>query len=293
MIDNSQMCGGTNRSVDNNAPKEIKSEDMTLFNVESALGQCFAVTEPAERAWFSFISVFAAKTETGVFAVLNARDYYDKREFRWAYVSADVFPELVRVTREQNLAQSNGVHEFTNGLPENFGGAVRIKYSSGEQIDFSSNREPLITPEFALWLYNFFDELMKSDSVGLPDVEDIRVIRFDSVHDDGGYNHTVLTDNGDGTCRYERERKFSYPDVYNDDMTISDEMFKKFRTIIKNNAMLVWHMMPESNFKTFEEKSMTFVCKDGTEVFVPSDRILPAQVSGAFFSIELDLNYPK
>ena len=286
-----QMCGGLSQSVDENAPKQIVSEDMTLFKVESAVIPMVTAegTAPVKIPWFSFISVYAAKCADGVFLMLYARDRYGKRECEWRYIKDDIFQELVSAVKNNNLARSNGTHSFTYGLPENFGGEVRIDYSSGEKIDFSGNQSPVISMVFADWLYEYFGEALKKKSVSLPDVNDIKTIRFDSVRNDGGYTHVILSDKGNGMCEYKRERKYEFSDVYRDEKEMPAEFMDKLRGIIDNNAMLVWHMLPENGFKGIEEKTMTFVFKDGSEIVVPSSKILPNTISGAFFSIELEM----
>ncbi|MBQ7505024.1 MAG: hypothetical protein IJT79_06895 [Ruminococcus sp.] len=288
---NPPMCGGTSQSYDENAPKKIVSENMTLFKVETAMAPMGVMPggAPAATAWFRFISVYAAKCEDGVFVLLFAHDRCEKREYKWSFIKEDIFPELVNAVREYDLAKSNGSHSFTYGLPENFGGEVRVDYSSGERIDFSTNRSPVISIDFANWLYDFFSEALKKEPVELPNAKAIKTIRFDSKHSDGGYTHISLTQNGD-ICEYKRERKFDIPDVFKDEKELSSELMDKFRGIIETNAMLIWHMLPESGLNSIEEKSMTFVFEDGTEIVVPSDRALPAQISGAFFNIELELN---
>ncbi|MBR2109228.1 MAG: hypothetical protein IJ932_04690 [Ruminococcus sp.] len=294
MFNNPPMCGGTSKSYDENAPKEIKSEDMTLFKIETALTPMGVMVgsqgaAPVKTAWFRFISVYAAKCESGVFVLFYAHNRNDKKEFGWSYIKDDIFPELVSAVNNYNLAKSNGSHSFTYGLPENFGGEVRVDYSSGERIDFSTNRNPVISVDFAVWLYDFFSEALKKDSVELPDASKIKTIRFDSKRSGGGYTHIVLTQNGD-VCSYSRERKFDFPDIYKDEKELPSELMDKFRGIINDNAMSVWHMLPENGFDKIEEKSMTFVFDDGTEIEVPSDRVLSSTISGAFFNIELELD---
>lgn len=288
---NPPMCGGTSTSYDENDPKEIKSEDMTLLKIEAAVTPMGVMpgAAPAKTAWFRFLSVYAAKCEGGAFVLLFAHDRNEKRDFRWSYIKEDIFPELVNAVREYDLAKSNGSHSFTYGLPENFGGEVIVEYASGEKIDFSTNRSHIISTDFAVWLYDFFDEAMKKERVELPDVKNIKTIRFDSEHSDGGYTHIVMTQNGD-VCDFKRERKFDIPDIFKDEKELPAELMDRFREVIKNNAMLIWHMLPENGFDKIEEKSMTFIFEDGTEIEAPSDRALPSAISGAFFNIELELN---
>ena len=290
MFNNQPMCGGTSHSYDENAPKEIKSGDMTLLKIEAAVTPMGVMpgAAPAKTAWFRFLSVYAAKCEVGAFVLLFAHDRNEKRDFRWSYIKEDIFSELVNAVREYDLAKSNGSHSFTYGLPENFGGEVKVEYASGEEINFANNQSPVISADFAVWLYDFFSEAMKKERVELPDVKNIKTIRFDSKLR-SGYTHIVLTQNGD-VCSYSRERKFDFPDIYKDEKELPSQLMDKFRQVIKNNAMLIWHMLPESGFDILEEKSMTFVFEDGTEIEAPSDRALPSAISGAFFNIELELN---
>ena len=62
-------CGGTDATLDTNAPKEISSVDMTLFQAESALP--YMVNESSK---LGFVSAYAARTCGGTFLFLEKSD---------------------------------------------------------------------------------------------------------------------------------------------------------------------------------------------------------------------------
>ena len=294
---NQQMCGGLSENIDANAPKEIKSEDMTLFKIETAMQMIGVMISPSgeiitpkpiKHNWINFISLYAAKTDGGAFMVVQATDGRDRHEFKSGIVSADIFPTLVKLVNENNLAKNNGRHSFSYGLPQNFGGEIQIDYSSGESISISDNRSPMISKDLGSEFYELFTSTISESSVPLPDAETITEIRFDSSRDEA-YSHITLTDNGDGTCHYTRECRYEDPTVFNDEKTLSAELIEKFRRIAGNCSMLIWDKLPQSSYIPPEKKSLTFTLSDGKEYVVPNDRLLPNMISHAFFDIELEL----
>ena len=68
---NQQMCGGLSENIDANAPKEIKSEDMTLFKIETAMQMIGVMISPSgeiitpkpiKHNWINFISLYETGT---------------------------------------------------------------------------------------------------------------------------------------------------------------------------------------------------------------------------------------
>ena len=126
------MCGGTDAYIIADAPTEIKSEEMILFDVTSALPR--GVSDNKEP--LGYVSAFAVPSKDGTFLFLETGEsfsYYDEKKSAWAFVKEDVFPSLVRLVKECDMAKDNGHHSKTHGLPENFGGSITIKYKSEEK----------------------------------------------------------------------------------------------------------------------------------------------------------------
>jgi hypothetical protein len=287
------VCGGTDATLDKSAPKEIKSENMYLFSVTSALDERYEKSDlhAGETAQINYISAFAAKAENGSFLFIERSDYvrYDEKESEWAFVKDDVFPALVKLVNECELAKSNGYHSTTHGLPQNFGGSVDIRYESGEKISFSDNQAPIITAETAEKIDSVFSDALKGVKVELPDISALREIRFSEKRNDGGYTNAVLTLNSDGTGTNKKEQKFDTPTVYKSEKSVEKETVKDIKSVITDSGILTWAKLPESEFHYGESKTLTFAFDGAEEITVTNDRILPEQLCNAFFEIELEI----
>ena len=90
-------CGGTTKTLDKNAPKEITCDKMTYFSVTSALSY-----SPNGEAQLGYISAFAVPSDNGTFLFLEAAEGHRKlgTTKKWAKVKADIFPVLVKLVLE-------------------------------------------------------------------------------------------------------------------------------------------------------------------------------------------------
>lgn len=285
-------CGGTDATQDMKAPKEIKSEDMLLFDVTSSLAGGMAVHAPANKEQpLGFISAFAVSAEKGALLYLKKSAGFGRfaeRSHEIALVSNDVFPALVRLVREYGLAKNNGFHSVTHGLPENFGGSVEILYSSGEKISFSNNQFPIISHETAREIVNVFTDAFGRDKLTFPSADRISEIRYSEKRKDGGFTEAVLTIAPDGSGINRRRTRFDEPRVYESEKTVDPETISAIRKTIEENAMLAWNGLPHDGFNK-DDKSVTFVLDGKEEITVLCGRALPANVKDAFFDIELEL----
>ena len=290
MLFEQEMCGGTSRSVDETAPKTIQSDCMTFFKVVTDMQVIAEICDPSTpNLWINYIYAFAIPVDGGSMLFLSANDGYKRNESSWALVKYDIFPELVELVRDASLAASNGKNSFTNGLPKNFGGEVRIEYDSGEMIRYSDNQSPVTSKAFGRELYALFTEAMKAEKIPVPSAEKIKAVRFSEDYGEGCYTRIELEDNGDGTCVYRSKRKYDSPQVYEDEKILPDELMKLIREKADRNGMLMWDRLPANKFHFGEVKYLSFVFEDGSEVTVSNDRLLPEPMAGAFFAIELEL----
>ncbi len=153
------VCGGSDDWRDKNAPAQIDSKDIVLFQVENSF------TTFAEPPDFSFIHAFVMPLENkkvlaGLYVRANpwrrarpernhprkGQDELDGDYIRAAVVPSAVFAELQKVVEEYNFIKDNGRHHYTHGLPENFGGSITVKYQTGEHIFFEDNQSPIMDP---------------------------------------------------------------------------------------------------------------------------------------------------
>lgn len=291
MFNNIPMCGGTTQSCDENAPKEILSDDMVFFKVSAALGLGISLNPDAPKSvnnWIDYISVYAALLDKGVLLSLNARNRYDRSEYTWGLINENIFAGLVKAVREQNLAARNGTHSFTNGLPENFGGEVLIKYSDGEKISYSNNQSPVISKDFGIWLYEFFRDALNKERAPLPDAKLISEVRFYEKNS-SGYVRAELSKKADDTYEIYKVYKFAEPELFEHRASVSADVINNIREIASNNALLIWNSAPRSEYPSFIEKSLTFVLENGEEITVFDNCAVPDGLSNGFFRIEREL----
>lgn len=129
---NDAMCGGRTDHSNYNAPKEIKSDKLISF---STAFYCEGGIGPGGNGYFMF------KVQPDESGELTLKE--DMKFRIECKVDASVLAGLQEIIKEFNLAQSNGVHTHTAGLPYQFETCYLIaEYDSGEKIDFSYNSNP-------------------------------------------------------------------------------------------------------------------------------------------------------
>lgn len=284
-----EVCGGTTSSIDENAPKTITSGEMTYFCVESVIG--IPPDRYAEEETLYFVSAFAAPTGRGNFLLLETRNSYERSAgcVSTALVKEDVFPALTSLVRESGLAKINGVHITTHGLPDNFGGSIDIRYASGERISISNNQSPIISYEAGQKIAELFKKLISGEKVSLPDVSALCSIRFEERRNGGAFTKAVLTLNEDGTAINEKSQCFEPPKVYESKKGVSKETVKLIMDTVQRDSLFAWQGLPDNGFHIENDKMLTFVFKNGTELEVQNRRLLPDQIRNGFFDIELEM----
>lgn len=281
-------CGGTSSYVVENAPTEIESTEMTLFSVTSALPIPAAGPDSPKRD-IRYVSAFAAPAQGGSFLFLETGDFpcRSPKVRSFALVREDVFPELTEFVREHKLAEKNGHHSETHGLPENFGGAVRICYASGEKISFSNNQHPIVSLKTGLAAAKLFESRM-ANAVALPEPEEIASIRFSEEREKGAFCRATLTFGEDGAIN-EKTSKYEGPEIYESKKEVPRESVDNIFRAVAEGGIFAWPGLPEREYGSGSKKTLTFTLKDGREITVDDARDLPRQISGAFFAIELEM----
>ena len=273
------VCGGTETSYDENAPKTILSEEMILFDVTSVLP-------------LGFVSAFAAPAGNGTFLFLetgNPPFARSERKRKWALVKKSVFPALTVLVREEKLAAENGRHSHTNGLPEDFGGHVTVRYASGENILFSCNQQPILSQKTGERIVSLLEAAMMEERVCLPESDSLRTVRFDEERRDGGFTRVALSIQDDGSGILQQSCRYSDPTVYESEKAMPPEDVAFIKQTVTDCGLLAWTSLPQSHYRIGEEKTLTFVFADGSQIVIPSDRVLPDQIRDGFFKIELEM----
>ena len=281
-------CGGTYATQRKNAPTEIESEDMTMFMADTSFSTMVVEIEAGEERIDS-ISAYAAPAQGGTFLYLCKGVRYESRLASVALVKADIMPELVKLVNEQKMAQGNGYHSNTAGLPENFGGSVDIRYASGEQISYSNNQTPIFGYDTGMMIAQVFESAMQGERVPLPDVKDLVKILFEEQRKNGGFTKAELTINDDGTGSNKKLSRYEDPKVFESEKPVEREAIDTIKKSITGCGMLAWNGLPSSGSSLNGNKRLTFVFKDGSEVSVTDGLMLPFGISGGFFNIELEM----
>lgn len=285
-------CGGTYATQRKSAPTEIVSDEIVSFSVECSYRTAVFHDDTPEEENIRFISAFAVPAEGGTFLVLEKEmGYYSSRKPPvWAYVREDIFPELAAIVKEYDLAKGNGYHSNTAGLPENFGGSVDIRYAGGERIDYSDNQTPMLNYKAAIAIAKVFDKAIQGENIPLPDVETLEKVLFSEKRRDGGFVNAELTLNSDGTGVNRKQSRYDDPDkIFESEKPVEAEAVETIKKSITGCGMLAWVGLPENGYKQMYDKQLTFVFKDGREVTVMEDRLLPHSMSHGFFNIELEM----
>ena len=290
--DRKNVCGGSVNSMDENAPKSIACEDITLFDVSSVLG--FSdISGSGNNDNLGYINVFASPAGEGTFMFCESRgrrSYDSPHKCSWALVKENIFPKLAGVVRECNIASGNGRHHFTHGLPENFGGSINIEYASGEKISISNNQSPILSDITGRKIYAVFENAMQGEKISLPNTSDLISIRFNEERKDGGFTRAELILKPDGSAVNKKTSKYDSPTVYESEKEVDAQTVSEIKKYINSCALFAWQYLPERSFFLDNyKKTITFVFSNGNEIKIKEHVASPFAIQRGFFNIELEM----
>ena len=131
--DTDHIDGGVQHYEDTNAPKFVKSEEITVFSCEfSATNLPLNESSIAGRYY-----TFYAGEDSGSFEARGDGVVYEKQSF---VPDTAFFAQLQKIVAKYNLAQYNGEFYTVSGLPPDLGVKLDIQYASGENIRASNNQ---------------------------------------------------------------------------------------------------------------------------------------------------------
>lgn len=285
------MCGGTDATLDRKAPKIIESRDIISFEATSALNT-YGMSEKDGEDVPGYVSAFAVPCGGGTFMLLSVSGGFRRRDTKKlsvALIKENVLPALASLINECDLAKNNGFHSETHGLPENFGGSVRVLYASGEKISFSNNQSPVLKYETGVMIKEFFEKAISGEKVSLPDVDALKEIRFFEKRSGGSYTNAVLSLKEDGGGTVIKESKYDGPEVYRSEKEVSSESVVKIKETISRTLLFGWAELPESGFMFGAEKHLHFLFSDGKEIRVSGSSKVPPQIADGFFKVEIEI----
>ncbi len=132
--------GGTTDKTDLQAPKEIKSKEITDFYASFYLDNRWASEDQHD---------FVFKVTKDEKDVLTASESNSGISHP---ADQELLDALQKVVDEHHLAHNNGVYKVTAGLPPEYQErSVTILYASGEKLNFTVNNDPV-----AEWAEDFY-----------------------------------------------------------------------------------------------------------------------------------------
>ena len=272
------VCGGTDSYMVDDAPKRIRSTDMTSFDVSCVIyPPDYASGNPCPE----FVSAFAVPADGAWLLLLETGPGLGRRgecEIKWALVKDDPFPALVKIVNERELAKNNGFHSQTHGLPDNFGGSIDIRYASGEKIGISDNQGTVLGYQAGKEIIGVFEKALAGEKIALPDPEALCAIDFEETHSGGGYTKARLTIGKDGAGVNDKESKYDGPTVYTSRKPVEAEVVSEIKKTIASCGLFAWGRLPEKDNRYGDACRMTFLLKDGTSITVDNGRLLPSQL---------------
>lgn len=161
------ITGGKVDRTDYNAPKEIKSDELTYFNSSFYRQADFVYDE--ERG-YRFIMT---KSEDGKYAITE--EGLDLK----CETDADFASKLQQLIRDQGLIAFNGVDKYTSGISPVYGPyELYAEYASGEKLRFVMNDDP--SAEWTWQIVDLFAKEFGAHGVDelMPSPEDSIMTRF-------------------------------------------------------------------------------------------------------------------
>lgn len=145
-----EIDGGVRRSIDENAPKVIKSTQITSFYCKFSTTDRLRGDSPIA----GHLITLQAEEGAGSFAL---RGY---TETSGSFIpDAAFFRQLQKTVAQYDFAQYNGQHYTVSGLPPDYGMTLEIRYASGETIRSSDNQScflPLEAMEALVALFEHY-----------------------------------------------------------------------------------------------------------------------------------------
>lgn len=276
------ICGGTDQSRDEKAPSEIHSTDLLLFKIRTGNGFPSHFYSEAQA------NVYAAKTDRGIFV------YSMDPEPRYVLLDAncDFLSRLDALAKEQNLIQDNGWHSFTHGLPDDFGGAVDVRYASGEYISKSDNQSPVITIPADKAVRELFSlAFTEYPRISLPDASEIKAVEH---REENQFSHTLLRLESTGIgAKISSEAKYSTSDtVHCHEKDLDASAFDRIREDAVTYCVfgLVGLEKYHPNVTGLGTSSLTYELTDGTHVTIPQVYGIPQGAEKLVFETKLYLD---
>lgn len=276
------LAPGSTDARNSKAPKEIKSEDLNYFAVECNF------TGLADEHDYDFVYGYAAPVKDGVMVGLKYTASFsyqgDERNYsKVAFVKGDVLQELQAIVKVNNFAKNNGLYHYVNGLPQNFGGYVRVGYSSGESISFEDNQGAVIGADTGKDIVDVLKKYIENNRAENIVASNIDVITYRQERGEKNYTAQRLERNK-LTC----EQRFGTDSkVFHNEYSVTEADFDKVAQMVMDSGMLYWDGLPEDSSDLYKISldSLTVTINDGTECVAKQNMKAPANAPSDIFKI--------
>ena len=278
-----QAPGSSNDQINNDAPKTINSTEVIVFDASTSM--VTLALPPEQKRNFLYISAFASVSDKGTLLLLCTEKPDNTRETKHKFIGKNLSSELAALAVDCDFARCNGRSHYVNGLPQNFGGSVDIKYESGEKIIFADNQSPIFGPETAQKISDFFENAFTYEEAISPDINELREVQYYQENLDDHYVRYYFTINPDKTAKLKREYKFSDPEPHLSEEDVTADVTEGLLNIIKDNDILLWEGLLEKEV-IIQKTSLKFIFTDGKEINVSGSASVPLQYSSVMFNIQ-------
>lgn len=150
MTNHHDAFGSKHESYDDNAAKEILSDELISFDFSNKT-----------------ISASCELKDDGlhVFASGGSSQRRDGTRFKLDYISCTDFllKKLNSIIKQYDLARNNGYRCHVDGLPDGCGDSISAIYKSAEKLNMSSNQAPTVLSDASAAIYEaFHDDALKN-----------------------------------------------------------------------------------------------------------------------------------
>lgn len=143
--DDREVEGGSYTNVDKKAPTEIVSEEIDSFSCEVYTNAFSKLDDGLD--WGKYVFKVNRDEEsgrlTGTYSFTDSHDNLIRPEFAFE-PDGEFLKRVDQIIKDSNIVKINGTHHKTNGIPDEFGSDISVKYSSGEYISCSDNQSSQI-----------------------------------------------------------------------------------------------------------------------------------------------------
>jgi len=240
---------------------------------------------------YSYVYGYASRVDGGALVALILKGgnstSTDATYVKTALVDEGVFAELQKIVEKYNFIKNNGNSHLINGLPQNFGGSMDIRYSTGDTISFCDNQSPIMGPDAGAEIADVISRYMTEKSIKPLDSKDIVSVRY-REDNDGGYSDYLLEGN-----RLISESKFSFGDgkIFKNEKVVPADSLEKIRKMVDAGMLLNWKGLMEIPNPVFPNKKqqVIFTMKDGSRHSINSGMKGPGPANNSAFDIQMYL----